>query len=193
MRIISGRFRGRRLRGPRGMGLRPTADRLKESLFNILGAGINGAVVLDVFAGTGSIGLEAISRGARDVVFIESDREAAQLILKNAGLCGVTSGYRILHGDVFAMLREQARTGLTADIVFLDPPYRWGPYRDLLEILARTGIATAESRVVLEHHSKAPVPESGDGFLRVRLVRQSDKCLSLYRIGAGPATDGGDL
>ncbi len=183
MRIISGAFRGKKLQGPRGRDLRPTGDRLKETLFSILGASVHGSVILDVFAGTGAIGLEAISRGAQEVVFIESDREAIRLIRRNLELCGVTSGYRILESDVFTSLRTLARECFTAGIAFLDPPYFWGPYRDLLETLFQTGIAKPDTRVIVEHHRKAVLPETGPGFHCARIVRQGDKCLSFY--GAG--------
>ena len=96
MRIISGKFGGRRLKGPRGNEMRPTGDRLKETLFNILGAEIRGAVLLDVFSGTGAIGLEALSRGAREVVFIERDPDGTRLIRSNLELCGINSGFRII-------------------------------------------------------------------------------------------------
>lgn len=188
MRIISGKFRGRRLKSPRGADLRPTSDRLKETLFNILGPEISGSVFLDVFAGTGAIGLEALSRGARAAVFIESNREAAKLIRQNLELCGIASDFRILVGDVFTLLRTLARESFNADIAVLDPPYHWGPYRDLLETLFRTGIARAGSRVVIEHHRKAALPPAGDGFRCVRVVRQSDKCLSFYQ-ATNPVTD----
>ncbi len=167
--------------GPRGMDLRPTSDRLKETLFNILSPEITGSRVLDVFAGTGAIGLEALSRGAQQVVFIESSQEAVQLIRQNLALCGITTGFRILPGDVFTSLRTIAREAFEADIIFLDPPYHWEPYRDLLDILFGSGIAQRGSRVVIEHHRKSLLPESGKGFRCVRTVRQSDKCLSFYQ------------
>jgi len=105
MRIISGQFRGRKLRGPRNLSLRPTSDRLKETLFNILARSIRDSVLLDVFAGTGAIGLEALSREAREVVFIESSPAACRLIRHNVDLCGITRGYRIIQSDVFTALR----------------------------------------------------------------------------------------
>jgi 16S rRNA (guanine966-N2)-methyltransferase len=182
MRIISGKFRGRRLKSPRGTDLRPTSDRLKETLFNILGPGVQGATVLDVFAGTGAIGLEALSRGAREVLFVESNKEAVELIHQNILLCGVTSGYRIIQGDVFTSLRTLVRASFTADTVFLDPPYCWGPYCDLLATLVQGGIARVGSQVIIEHHRKAALPESGSGYRRARLVRQSDKCLTFFQI-----------
>jgi len=182
MRVISGRFRGRKLRGPKGRQMRPTSDRLKETLFDILGPDVAGTVVLDVFAGTGAVGLEALSRGAREVVFIESSGSAAELIRNNLELCGVTTSYRIIQSNVFSALRALGRKAYRADTIFLDPPYEWPDYRDLLETVFRTGLVDHESRVIVEHHSKALVPESVENLERTRTVRQSDKCLSFYAV-----------
>jgi 16S rRNA (guanine966-N2)-methyltransferase len=162
------------------MDLRPTGDRLKESLFNILGPGLAGAAVLDVFGGTGAIGIEALSRGAREVIFIENAEASARLISQNLQLCGIGSGYRIIKQDVFAALRSLARQGFKADIVFFDPPYDWKPYSDLLEIVFQRGLLSQPSRVVIEHYRKAVLPESGEGYRRSRIVRQGDHCLSFY-------------
>jgi 16S rRNA (guanine966-N2)-methyltransferase len=181
MRIISGTLRGRRLKGPDGVELRPTSDRLRQTLFNILGVDIAGSAFLDLFAGTGAIGLEAISRGSGEVVYVESSREAVKLMRQNLHTCGVTSGYRIFQGDVFTMLRTLGRQKYRADIVFMDPPYAWGPYVDLIETPFRNAIADQNSLVVLEHHRKTDIPVSGDSFRRVRLVQQSDKCLSFFK------------
>ncbi len=183
MRIISGEFRGRRLRSLHGPSVRPTADRLKETLFDIIGPAIRGALVLDVFAGTGSIGLEAISRGAAEVVFIESETEACRLIRQNLELCGVKDGYRLLQQDAFSGLRLLARRGVSADVAFLDPPYDFGPYRDLLEIIFNMRLAMAQqARVVVEHDRWAALPESGALYRRMRIVRQGDHCLSFYSL-----------
>ena len=130
MRVISGKYRGRRLKGPSGTELRPTGDRLKESLFNILRPNIAGGIVIDTFGGTGAIGIEALSRGAKESVFIESDAAGCRLIRKNLELCGIQTGYRILQEDVFASLRSLARHGFKANIAFFDPPYNWKPYGD---------------------------------------------------------------
>ncbi len=181
MRVISGRFRGRKLRGPRGGDLRPTGDRLKESLFSILDPSIQGTVFVDVFAGTGAIGIEDLSRGARQVVFVDSSRDACRLIRENLELCGIESDFRLLNSDVFTALR--LLEGFSADILFMDPPYQWRPYRDLLEICFRTGLAREDSRVVIEHHRKADVPDGGEDYHRARTVRQGDKCLSFYASG----------
>ena len=180
MRVISGKFRGRRLKAPLGMEMRPTGDRLKETLFNILGSSVAGAVVLDVFSGTGAIGIEAFSRGAAEVVFIENSPEGNRLIRNNLQLCGVESGYCIVSQDAFKAMRFLARRGFKANIVFFDPPYNWKPYPDLLQITFERGLLLQPSRVVFEHHRKADLPESGDLYQRSRIVQQGNHCLSFY-------------
>ncbi len=169
------------MKGPDGTDIRPTGDRLKETLFNILGTRVAGAVLLDVFGGTGAIGIEALSRGAREVVFIESTAAGSRLIRQNLDLCSVKGGYRLLQQDVFTALRSLARQGFRADIVFFDPPYNWKPYGDLIEIIFKKGLVSHACRVVIEHHRKADLPESGDGYSRSRVVRQGDHCLSFYQ------------
>lgn len=180
MRIISGKYRGRRLNGPSELELRPTGDRLKETLFNVFGSGVNGAIMLDVFAGSGAIGIEALSRGARQALFIESAASACRLIRRNAELCGISSGFRIVHEDAFKALRSLAREGFKADIVFFDPPYLFKPYEDLLEITFTRGIPAQSAWVVIEHHRKAVLPESAKTYHRSRIIRQGDHCLSFY-------------
>jgi 16S rRNA (guanine966-N2)-methyltransferase len=185
MRVISGKFKGRRLKGPHGMGLRPTGGRLKETLFNILGTSVAGAVVLDAFAGAGAIGIEALSRGAREVVYIESGAEARRLVKHNLELCGIKQGFRIVEQDIFMAMRSLARSGCKVDIVYFDPPYNWKLYHDLLDIVFKKGLVSDHARVVIEHHRKADIPESGEGYVRSRIVRQGDHCLSFF-IKRGP-------
>ncbi len=182
MRIIAGVYRGRKLKSPHGLSLRPTADRLRETLFDVLGPGIRGSVLLDVFAGTGSIGLEALSRGARQAVFIENSRDGNRLIRQNLDLCGITAGYRLISQDAFSALRLLSREGFSADFAFLDPPYDFQPYHDLLDILFNAGLAREESRVVIEHDRRAFLPEFGKRYSRTRLLRQGNHCLSFYSI-----------
>jgi len=180
MRIIAGKYKGRKLNGPTGLELRPTGDRLKETLFNVFGPSVNGAIVLDVFGGSGAIGIEALSRGARQAVFIEIDAKACRLIRRNAELCGINSGYRIVQQDAFMALRALAREGFKASIVFFDPPYDFKPYGDLLEITFTRRLLSQSARVVIEHHRKSLLPESGKGYCRLRVIRQGDHCLSFY-------------
>jgi 16S rRNA (guanine966-N2)-methyltransferase len=122
IRIIAGSLKGRRIAGPGWLGLRPTSDRLRESLFNVLADTVAGARVLDGFAGTGAVGIEALSRGAAHVTFVEQDPRAVDLIGENLTRCGVTGGYTILRADV-----ATARTPAVFDLIFLDPPYAMAP------------------------------------------------------------------
>jgi 16S rRNA (guanine(966)-N(2))-methyltransferase RsmD len=149
-------------------------------LFNILGSEVSGATVLDVFGGSGAVGIESLSRGARQAVFIDSAAAACRLIKSNAELCGIKAGFRIIQQDVFMALRSLGREGFEANVVFFDPPYDWKPYGDLLTITFTRGLLTPSSRVVIEHHRKAILPETGDGYQRSRVVRQGDHCLSFY-------------
>src|ERR1041384_4978908 len=120
MRVIGGRYKGRRLKSPDWPGLRPTSDKLRETLFNILAPHIDGARVVDGYAGTGAIGIEALSRGAAHVTFIEKNRRAAALIEENLKACGVEAGYTIRCADVVAALDAPASA---FDLILLDPPY----------------------------------------------------------------------
>jgi 16S rRNA (guanine(966)-N(2))-methyltransferase RsmD len=180
MRVISGKYRGRRLKGPVGFEMRPTGDRLKESLFGILSPDIPDAVALDCFSGTGSIGIEALSRGAKQVAFIENSVAGCRLIRENLKLCGIASGARVIKEDVFGALRALGREGFQSDIIFFDPPYDFQPYKDLLEIVFNRGLVTPSTRVIMEHQIRATLPEDGQNYRRTRVVRQGDQCLSFY-------------
>ncbi len=191
MRVISGLYKGRKLRGPRGLDLRPTGDRLKETVFNILGPGLQDSVFVDAFSGTGSIGIEALSRGARRVIFIESGKEGISLIRQNLDLCGITAGFRVVSQDIFPALRSLGREGFSADTVYLDPPYGWRPYKDLIDTLVAVSIVGPSSSVILEHHRKSDVPEAGPGYQLTRRVRQGDNCLSFYAVTGGTSGNAG--
>lgn len=180
MRVIAGQYRGKGLKGPRGTELRPTSNRLRQTLFDILGARVSGSRFLDAFAGTGAVGIEALSRGAGAVVFIESDPAACRLIRENLRICGITGGYRLLEEDVFKSLRRLAREGSRFDLAFLDPPYHWGPYADLLDLLFSGPLAGKDALAVCEHHGKARLPAESSCCRRVRVVAQGDKRLSFY-------------
>src|SRR5262245_15337564 len=153
MRIIAGELKGRRLKAPKWDGLRPTSDKLREKLFNVLAPRISGARVLDVFAGTGAVGLEALSRGAARVVFVESDRRAAALIEANVTLCGVADRCAIIRGAAEHVLLN-ALDGDPFDLVVLDPPYEHDPLVPAIDAAARHLVA--DGLLVLEHASRRP-------------------------------------
>jgi 16S rRNA (guanine(966)-N(2))-methyltransferase RsmD len=189
MRIIAGEFKGRRLKTPAWEGLRPTSDKLRETLFNILAPRIADARVLDVFAGSGAVGLEALSRGAARVTFVESDRRAAALIAVNASLCGAQNRCAIIRGTAPHVLRGPI-DGSPFDVVLLDPPYDYEPLGDVLALAASQ--AAADGIVVLEHAARRPLPEAG-GAQAVRSVRSGDSALTFYaRADAKIARGGGD-
>ena len=133
MRIIGGRLKGRRLDAPTWQGLRPTSDKLRETLFNVLQGRMAGARFLDVFAGTGAVGIEALSRGAAEITFIEKDPRAVALIEANLAACGIEADYNIRRGEVLAALRD---AGATFDVILLDPPYDLHPVSPTLEAAA---------------------------------------------------------
>jgi len=149
MRIITGTARGMKLKAPAGLSTRPTADRIKESLFNILGYRVEGRQVLDAFAGTGNLGLEALSRGAASAVFV--DKATAALIKENAEHTHLAERAEILRGDVFAALNRLERSGRQFSLVFCDPPYRQGLWERLLTVLDQGELLTKDALVIVEH------------------------------------------
>jgi 16S rRNA (guanine966-N2)-methyltransferase len=186
MRVIAGTFRSRQLKSLKGLALRPTSDRLRETLFNILADRIAGSRFVDAFAGTGAVGIEAISRGASEVVFMENHMPATTLIQKNLDSLEIHSGAKILALDVLRGLQRLAaahKTGVHAfDIVFLDPPYAASEeYRRVLSFLGDAPFLSDGSLVIAEHNSKFDLPERFGNLERVRVLHQGDASLSFYR------------
>ncbi len=191
MRVVSGKYRGRPLRSLRGVDIRPTSDRLRETLFNVLTAGnpqaLENTVWLDLFAGTGAVGIEALSRGARQVYFAEISAPAAKLIEENLQSLGVTEGYRILRDDLAGLIWKLKREHVAADVVFLDPPYRMRKfYEDTLTALADSSLVWAMSLVIAEHEKKFDPGETFGALQRIRKLTQGNSALSFYRIGGQP-------
>jgi 16S rRNA (guanine966-N2)-methyltransferase len=180
VRVIAGQFKGRRLKAPSWDGLRPTSDKLRETLFNILAPRVAGARVLDGYAGTGAVGLEALSRGAAHVTFVERDRRAAALIEANLALCGVKQRYTIECGDVASVLRRTPRDG-KFDLVLLDPPYDIDPDTVTEALEAAAAHLAAGGLVVLERTSRHE-PEVPDALNRVRDVTSGDSTLTLMKV-----------
>jgi 16S rRNA (guanine(966)-N(2))-methyltransferase RsmD len=186
MRVIAGQYRRRTLRSLPGLEIRPTADRLRETLFNVLCAGnpaaLGESMWFDLYAGTGAVGIEALSRGARMVYFVESSKAAAELIAGNLKSLEIASGFQIVKVDAGKALRQLAAAGSVADFVFLDPPYPMqDEYAKTLAALAESKLLRARSIVIAEHEKKF---DPGDGFAelqRYRKLVQGEAALSFYR------------
>jgi 16S rRNA (guanine966-N2)-methyltransferase len=185
MRIIAGKYRSRILKSLKGLALRPTSDRLRETLFNILGPGVVGSRFLDVFAGTGAVGIEALSRSAAHVTFIENHAPAAKLIRQNLDSLQITSGYTILAADALTALQKLAARHTPStppfDFVFVDPPYaNHVDYARTLEFLATANFLAHDALVIFEHHHKFQLPEQFDRLRRTRVLKQGDATLSFF-------------
>src|SRR6202041_1440475 len=183
MRIIAGRYRSRSLDAPAGLATRPTSDRLRETLFNVLAPRIEGARFLDLYAGSGAVGLEALSRAAAQVDFVERAPAALAALRKNLDRLALTAGFRIHAASVGSMLRK-ATPGPAFDIVFLDPPYDAAEeYAGTLELLDRNHavLLAPEALVIVEHRRKQELEDRYGQLLRTRLLRQGDAALSFYQ------------
>jgi 16S rRNA (guanine966-N2)-methyltransferase len=190
MRIIAGKYRRRLLSSPAALDLRPTADRLRETLFNVLTAGnpaaLEGTIWLDLYAGTGAVGIEALSRGAALVYFVESSAGAAELVRANVQSLGMEGGFQIMKQDALRALRTLEANGFVADFVFLDPPYRMeDAYRRTLAALARSRLAKPGSVVIAEHQKRFDPGEEFESLRRFRKLVQGDAALSFYRTMPG--------
>jgi 16S rRNA (guanine966-N2)-methyltransferase len=192
MRVIAGSLKGRRLQTPDWDGLRPTSDKLRETLFNILAPRIAGARVVDAYAGTGAVGIEAISRGAREVIFIDHDRRAQELIAGNLAHCGITSGYNVIRTGALRALESLGNGAVgpvdPVDIIWLDPPYE-ASEAALLGVLAAAGEALApDGMAVLERARRRPGPDAAGRLVRSRDVVSGQSALTFYLCRPSPFT-----
>jgi 16S rRNA (guanine966-N2)-methyltransferase len=177
MRIIAGAYKGRKLNPPADLSVRPTPDRVKEALFSILGSFVEDAVVVDLFAGSGNLGLEALSRGARKCYFGDRSRESIRLIHENVTHCKANMISNIILGDyrnVLSQIKEKV------DIVFLDPPYREHLWEDVISILYEKELMNPEGLVVLEHPREIKLPQEIFHFRKIKEGRYGTVVLSIY-------------
>lgn len=186
MRVIAGKYRSRLLEAPRGMKTRPTSDRLRETLFNILAPRIEGARFVDLYAGAGGVGIEALSRGATFVWFAENEAPAAKAIRDNLAALKIASGQRVEERSAAAMLEGMLKRGETANLIFLDPPYEAeAEYARTLEFLGSKrgqALLAENARVIAEHRAKYELLETYGGLERVRLLKQGETALSFYAV-----------
>ena len=183
VRIVGGNFRSRQLKSLRGLAMRPSSDRLRETLFDILGHAVRGSLFIDAYAGTGAVGIEAASRGAREVFFFESHSPAVALIRKNLATLAIVSGVSLFSMDAVRGLEMLASRHLHADFVFVDPPYAArDEYERALEALDRLPLLAPGGRVIVEHSKRSLPPEGWATLERERLVELGDSALTFFRL-----------
>ena len=178
MRIITGEYRGRKLETPIGYAVRPTSDKVKESIFNILMNDTYDAVFVDLFAGTGGLGLEALSRGARKCYFCDSSRDSIRLVKTNISKCGAQNKSVVVAGDftkALSGLREQA------DVFLIDPPYKDGLYEKCLSMIDSLDLLSDNGIIIAEHGVRDEVPEETGCLVKVKEKRYGQVMLSIYR------------
>jgi 16S rRNA (guanine966-N2)-methyltransferase len=186
MRVIAGTYRSRILKSLDSKSLRPTSDRLRETLFNILSPNIVGTHFVDLFAGTGAVGIEALSRGARDVLFVENHAPAAKLIQQNLHSLNIRKGATVLTMDATRALEKiqhrQNDRAFAYDYIFLDPPYAAAEeYQRVMNFLSAAPFVSPDTIVIAEHRAKFALPEKFSTLERVRILKQGDASLSFYR------------
>ena len=184
MRIIAGKYRGRKLKSPPSAQTRPTSDRLRETLFNVLAPRVEGARFLDLCSGTGAVGIEALSRGAEHVMFVDQSRKMCSLIEANTSALGIDQKeFEIVNADASDYLRRQAKKEREPfDIIFFDPPYA-GDYAAVLSFIAehRHQLLANEGIAVVEHHKKKDLQDEFGALTRYRTLKQGDSVLSFFK------------
>ena len=176
MRVITGSARGRRLKEIQGLETRPTTDRVKEGMFSILQFDLEGRRVLDLFAGTGQLGIEALSRGADSAVFVEQRKDALQAVRENLETCGLSDRARVVSGDAMSYLKS----GEKFDLIFLDPPYASGLLEQALEDIARFDICRRHGIIVAESAADKTLPPLGGPYSIYREYRYGKIKLTVY-------------
>jgi 16S rRNA (guanine966-N2)-methyltransferase len=183
MRIISGQNRGQRIQTLKGTQLRPTSDQMRETLFDVLGPGVRDSVFLDAYAGTGAVGLEALSRGAKEVVFVEYHRAAINLIRRNLAALKMEDGFYLMNTKVLTAIERLDEEGSRFDFVFLDPPYsETREYHQVLRQMGRSRLLTPTSLVIAEHSRHFFLEDHYNRLVRTRAIRHGDAQLTFYRL-----------
>ena len=180
MRVIAGEYKGRKLKSPPSMQVRPTSDRLRETLFNVIAPRISGARFLDLCAGSGAVGIEALSRGASFVTFVDRSRKMCGLVEANLDLCRVPEDQtEVVNTTAEDFLKQSDRSDVAWDIIFFDPPYAHN-YVDVLKLIAEHDLLTKDGLLIAEHHHKKELPTNVGALKRTRVLKQGDSVLTFY-------------
>ena len=180
MRIIAGAYKGRNLKSPPSMNVRPTSDRLRETLFNVIAPRIQSSRFLDLCAGSGAVGIEALSRGASHVTFVDRSRRSCALIESNLALCRVPEDQQVIYCSEAGEFLRQTKSE-PWDIIYFDPPYK-NDYLKTLELLGTRNLLNENGLLIVEHHHKHPLPETVGYLTRTRVLKQGDSSLSFYQL-----------
>jgi 16S rRNA (guanine(966)-N(2))-methyltransferase RsmD len=180
MRVIAGEYRGRRLDRIEGTDIRPTSDKVKESLFNILGNSVLESRFLDLFGGTGGIGIEALSRGAKNVVFIDSSAKSIKVLKGNLEKLNIKDNVEVFNTDYSTAISKLNKYGKEFDIIFIDPPYRVGAAQDALREIDKHPILAGSGVVIVEHDTRDELPDSVGRLCMYRSKQYGNTTLSFY-------------
>ena len=183
MRVIAGIYKGRRLKTLEGLSVRPTSDRMRETLFNILAPRIEGAFFGDICAGSGAVGIEALSRGAAQVTFIESSLKSARIISENLRNLGVRrEEYRMINRDAIRALKNLASENTRFDILYFDPPYDSEIYTPVMWLIAKNDLLAENGSVIVEHRRQAPLLPNYDQLRPYRQLAQGESLLTFFGV-----------
>lgn len=177
MRIVAGDFKGRRLETPDNYDIRPTSEKVKEALFSIISGNLYDAVCCDLFAGTGNLGLEALSRGASKCYFGDNSRVSIELVRRNVEHCRAEEWSQVIFGDYEKVLTKIHEP---VDIFFLDPPYKKGLYEDCFRLISEMNLLAEEGIIVAEHASEDEFPEEIEGFIKLKERRYGSMTITIY-------------
>ena len=180
MRVIAGEYKGRKLKSPPSIQVRPTSDRLRETLFNVIAPRISGVRFLDLCAGSGAVGIEALSRGASFATFVDRSRKMCGLVEANLDLCRIPEDQtEVVNMTAEDFLKQNNRSDVAWDIIFFDPPYAHA-YVDVLKLIVDRDSLHKDGLLISEHHHKKELPQDIGGLTRTRVLKQGDSVLSFY-------------
>lgn len=182
MRVISGSRKGHKLKGPKGISVRPTEDRTKESLFNILGHIDEDSIILDAFGGSGSIGIEFLSRGAKTCYFVDNSIESINIINENLEHTKFLPQSIVIKSDILVAIKKFSLKQLSFNYIYLDPPFRQkGLIQKLLEVIDKENILASYGMIIIEHEKELELEENLSGFLKSGFRKYGSKSLSFYK------------